>query len=764
MNPIDFKSKFEWKSYIGRYHDLKNCPSLELAWNHANNFGWKENRTIFSDDNIQKAFVSFKKTGVMPVENTFLSQKNKKILVNIHSNLNITAGDTIMISNIMNIMMKNGNHITLLTEFDCVDILKKNLEMTQYTIVKQNSNELISYMNTNHSKFDTIFVRNHNILTGLVNKSYLNKTILYGLDVHLESIVKMNNQFRSLVTQSEQLKNLYIKKGILGKKIEILEPISMKYDFKLPERNDNEIRMIYCGTLRDEENILEIIEEFQKIHKERPEVVLKIVYGKIHGDDIFKKKVNEYIKNGIKGINFKHNLSHKDACYEIATSDIGICWRKNGWGDNGEVSTKVKEYEMYNIKLLTNNYNINVDTNILYFQNSFAQILSNYNNKTLINGNYTILYMTNTSLPQISGYTVRTKHILNEINKYYKIICFVKPNNKNKYTNIYNIDGIIYYHYNDISTYQNYIINYINYNKTIKFIWSASDNYNGIISGTIGKIINIKSIYELRGLWHYTRKYKETCENNFDEKFFNNYDGKEKLSCELNNYILCENENILNICKKQYNIDENKLSLLKNGVVNFEKKKYIKKNRITFGYIGSIVSYEGLENLINIFKEINHNNYDTELLIIGGGITFDAIKTIKNIKNLIKDTENIKYLGMVPHEEIDKYYDKIDVICLPRINCEVCNIVAPLKPYEGMMNGKIIFASSVDAISEIITHNYNGILFDKEDINDLKNKMIDILTSKYDFNKIIQNGYEYCEKHTWEQTCKNALKIINSNM
>lgn len=68
MNPIDFKSKFEWKSYIGRYHDLKNCPSLELAWNHANNFGWKENRTIFADDNIQKAFITFKKTGVMTLK------------------------------------------------------------------------------------------------------------------------------------------------------------------------------------------------------------------------------------------------------------------------------------------------------------------------------------------------------------------------------------------------------------------------------------------------------------------------------------------------------------------------------------------------------------------------------------------------------------------------------------------------------------------------------------------------------------------------
>ena len=134
----------------------------------------------------------------------------------------------------------------------------------------------------------------------------------------------------------------------------------------MPERNDNEIRLIYCGTLRDEENILEIIEEFQKIHKERPEVLLKIVYGKIHGNDSFTKKINEYIKNGVKGISFKHNLSHKDACYEIATSDIGICWRKNGWGDNGEVSTKVKEYEMYNIKLLTNNYNINVDKYFIF--------------------------------------------------------------------------------------------------------------------------------------------------------------------------------------------------------------------------------------------------------------------------------------------------------------------------------------------------------------------------------------------------------------
>ena len=194
--------------------------------------------------------------------------------------------------------------------------------------------------------------RNHEILQALKGKFYLYKTILYGLEIHLEDISKLNNNFLYTLTQSEELKNMYIEKGISKDKINVLDVVTIKYDFELPERKDNEIRLIYSGTLRDEENILEIIEEFQKIHSERPEVVLKIVYGKIVDNGKgFKDKVEKIIKNGVKGIIFKYGLSHKDTCYQIATSDIGICWRKDGWGDDGQVSTKLKEYEMYGLEI-----------------------------------------------------------------------------------------------------------------------------------------------------------------------------------------------------------------------------------------------------------------------------------------------------------------------------------------------------------------------------------------------------------------------------
>ena len=282
--------------------------------------------------------------------NSLLNIKNSNILINTNSNLNLIAGDSIMITNYMNLLMKNHNKITLLSKYNISKTFTRNLESDNYiVIIKENNNEIVKELEVQEKNNDIIFIRNHEILDSLKEKAYLNKTILYGLDIHLNSIKNLDHNYLSIITQSDKLKQLYIENNIPENKIHIIEPFGYKYDFKLPERNDNEIRLIYCGTLRDEENILEIIEEFQKIHLERPEVVLKIVYGKIHGDKDFTQKVNKYIKEGVNGITFKHNLTHRDACYEIATSDIGICWRKNGWGDNGEVSTKVKEYEMYGV-------------------------------------------------------------------------------------------------------------------------------------------------------------------------------------------------------------------------------------------------------------------------------------------------------------------------------------------------------------------------------------------------------------------------------
>jgi glycosyltransferase involved in cell wall biosynthesis len=88
-------------------------------------------------------------------------------------------------------------------------------------------------------------------------------------------------------------------------------------------------------------------------------------------------------------------------------------------------------------------------------------------------------------------------------------------------------------------------------------------------------------------------------------------------------------------------------------------------------------------------------------------------------------------------------------------------MVAPLKPYEALMYGKIILSSSVDALTDIITHKYNGIIFEKNNLNDLVEKMKDIIINKYDLEKIQFNGYEYIQHKTWNNNLNDIYNLCN---
>ena len=91
--------------------------------------------------------------------------KNKKFLINSHSNLNYTAGDTIMISNYMNLLMKNDNFIFLLSKHEVNQNFIRNLDSNNYEILKCDDNkQLIKQIDYLSNKVDYIFLRNHLII------------------------------------------------------------------------------------------------------------------------------------------------------------------------------------------------------------------------------------------------------------------------------------------------------------------------------------------------------------------------------------------------------------------------------------------------------------------------------------------------------------------------------------------------------------------------------------------------------------------------
>ena len=86
----------------------------------------------------------------------------------------------------------------------------------------------------------------------------------------------------------------------------------------------------------------------------------------------------------------------------------------------------------------------------------------------------------------------------------------------------------------------------------------------------------------------------------------------------------------------------------------------------------------------------------------------------------------------MPKEILKIAYQAADICIIPSLFDNSPNTV-----YEAMANGKIVVASSVGGIPEIIGGNENGFIFDPSDINDFVNKLEDAI-------KIVLNGE--CQK------------------
>ncbi len=65
----------------------------------------------------------------------------------------------------------------------------------------------------------------------------------------------------------------------------------------------------------------------------------------------------------------------------------------------------------------------------------------------------------------------------------------------------------------------------------------------------------------------------------------------------------------------------------------------------------------------------------------------------------------------MPHAEVQRYYDLIDVLAYPRHRMRLTELVTPLKPLEAMAQGRMFVASDVGGHRELVRDGETGFLF-----------------------------------------------------
>jgi len=166
------------------------------------------------------------------------------------------------------------------------------------------------------------------------------------------------------------------------------------------------------------------------------------------------------------------------------------------------------------------------------------------------------------------------------------------------------------------------------------------------------------------------------------------------------------------------------------------------------GFIGSFYAYEGLALLLEAMPAMLVVRPGLRVLLVGGGPQEPALKQQAAALGL---AQRVVFAGRVPHQEVRRYYDLIDVLVYPRLKMRLTDLVTPLKPLEAMAQGRLLVASDVGGHRELIEDGRTGMLFAAGDAVDLARKVLALLDAPQSWPGLRERGRRFVEtERSWD--------------
>lgn len=392
-----------------------------------------------------------------------------------------------------------------------------------------------------------------------------------------------------------------------------------------------------------------------------------------------------------------------------------------------------------------------------------------------------ILHILDHSIPLHSGYTFRTRAILEQQRALdWQTFHVTSAKHINAEHAIEEIDGLRFYRSQALRG-GIFKLPFINQWAIVKSLESRLDEIipelkpdilhahspalNGLAAVKAGKKYNIPVVYECRAFWEDAAvDHGTTKEGSL----------RYRMTKVLETYIFKKAQAVTCICQGlkqdiiQRGIEENKVTVIPNAV-NIEKftfgqqadvalkQKLGLQDKTVLGFIGSFYAYEGIPLILNALVEIIKQQENARLLLVGGGPQEEIIKA--KVKQLELEAYVI-FTGRVPHDQVQDYYNQVDIFVYPRLAMRLTELVTPLKPLEAMAQGRLVIASDVGGHKELIADQENGVLFKANDADALAIAVLNLLARPEAWQAMRNTGRKYVEQErNWVKSVSNYKQV-----
>lgn len=211
-------------------------------------------------------------------------------------------------------------------------------------------------------------------------------------------------------------------------------------------------------------------------------------------------------------------------------------------------------------------------------------------------------------------------------------------------------------------------------------------------------------------------------------------------------------------------IDTNLFKMDFTSRLKIREKLSIRENEIVIGYAGAFASWEGLPILLKAFKNLSEKYTNIKLAIMGKVYAIGD----ESVANLIDDMglprDKIILIPSQPYEFVPHYLSAFDILCCPKLDCEINRAANPVKVVEYLSMGIPSVCSAVGGILDTIQDKHDGLLAKPGNAADLEQKLEWIILNPEKGESLGRCGREKVIKYYSLEAIEGQIRTAITNI
>lgn len=174
-----------------------------------------------------------------------------------------------------------------------------------------------------------------------------------------------------------------------------------------------------------------------------------------------------------------------------------------------------------------------------------------------------------------------------------------------------------------------------------------------------------------------------------------------------------------------------------------------------FGIVKTLTDFYGIPDLLHAFNIVHQQRPNTKLILVGKGTQVDKYKKWVKERNL---EESVTFYGPVPHKEVPKYMQLIDVFVVPSREYESFGVVA----VEASACGIPVIGTSAGGLKEVVLEGKTGYIVPNKEPQKIANAMLKLADSPLMRNEMGEAGRVHVLEHfRWEKNVESMIDIYH---